>query len=461
MRGARWVRAGGVALGLLALVPLACAGREAHRAASAAEPARSAALESSALEAVPSARWGRALALGSDGGVRAAVTPDGDVLVAATYAEPLDLGTGALPFRAGATGPHLLLARYGAGGELRWARGWAPQGEGAQPVQVGGLAVDASGDILLGGSAGTGLSLDGLAVAPGTFVARLGPDGRARWVRPLAREGRVHLAALALGAGGEVVAVGDFTGALQLADGTRAEAREAHGAFVLRLAGGGEVVWGRAFAPGAGLARARAVAVDPFGAVYVAGDYAGVVSFGDSTFVAVGDRTPFALKLDASGRHVWSRELAGAHGTAFALALGVDRVFVTGSYEGRFFFRGQWNASDWQDAFLVAYSDAGEERWSRSFGAAGTALATDGAGQVTLAGVGDAGERPQLFVARFLPDGGAQLGAQSFPGPGTGERGPSASALALAADGGAVLAGTVSRAGVGAARDGFLLRLQP
>jgi hypothetical protein len=413
-----------------------------------------------AVEGTGAGQWARALVLGSQQGMRAAVAPDGDVVVAATYAEPVDLGAGPLPFRGGAPGAHLLLARYGPQGQLRWARGYVPQGEGAQGVRVGGLAVEPDGDILLGGSGGTGLQLGGQHVGPGAFVARLAPDGHPRWVRALAREGRVNLAALARGAGGEVAVAGDFSGGVVLADGTRAEARDANGAFVLRFGPGGEVRWGRAFAPGAGLARARAVALDARGSVYVAGDYAGVVSFGDSTFVAVGDSTPFVLKLAPGGRHLWSRELAGARGTALALALGADRVFVAGSYEGRFFFRGQWNASDWQDGFLLAYSDAGEERWGRSLAASGTALATDAAGQVTLAGVSDeaAGPdgEPSLFVARFQPEDGAGLRARGFKGTGA----LSASALSLTPAGETVLAGSIARRGAGA-RDGFLLRLEP
>jgi hypothetical protein len=65
------------------------------------------------------------------------VAPDGDVLVAATYREPLDVGGGLLPFNRFSMAPHLLVARFSPDGALRWAHGLVP-GEGATRAGLAG-----------------------------------------------------------------------------------------------------------------------------------------------------------------------------------------------------------------------------------------------------------------------------------------------------------------------------------
>ncbi|MFP2934889.1 hypothetical protein ACLESO_59265, partial [Pyxidicoccus sp. 3LG] len=171
---------------------------------------------------------------------------------------------------------------------------------------------------------------------------------------------------------------------------------------------------------------ARAVAVDVFGGIHVAGAYAGTVCFGGPAFVSVRQRTPFILKLSPGGEHAWSRDLRGSEGSANAVAVGPDRVFVGGNFTGRFYFQNRLHASGGDQGFLAAYSAGGQERWARSFDATTTALATDDAGQLTLAGSHDGalsldGSRATapagLYVARLLPDEGTSLWVRSFTSP--------------------------------------------
>ncbi|WP_240359110.1 hypothetical protein [Pyxidicoccus trucidator] len=413
--------------------------------------------------------WSRSLVLGDSEAPQTMVAPDGDVLVAATYREPLDIGGSPLPFNQVSTTPHLLVARFSPDGALRWAHGLVPR-EGAARARVGGLAVDREGHVWLGGTA-AGFTLGTERLPEGPFVARLSPQGAVERVRGFAGDGALTVQALAADGTGGVVLVGDFTGRRDFGDAVREPPKGERAAFTVRLGADGATRWSRTWSAGPkGLVSARAVAVDVFGGIHVAGAYAGTVCFGGSAFVTVRQRTPFVLKLSPEGAHAWSRDLRGSEGTANAVAVGPDRVFVGGNFSGRFYFHGQGHASGGYQGFLAAYSAGGQERWARSFAATASALATDEAGQVTLAGTHDGGldlgagatAPPGLYVARLLPEDGTSLWVRGFTSPGA----VLARTLAVDATGHSVVAGALARALPSETpyprpQDGFLLRLRP
>lgn len=415
--------------------------------------------------------WSRPLVLGDSEAPQAVVAPNGDVLIAATYREPLDLGGGPLPFNRVSKAAHLLVARFSPDGALRWAHGLVP-GDGAARARVGGLTVDAQGHAWLGGTS-AGFTLGTHTLPEGPFVTRLSPQGAVERVRGFPGEGTLTVQALASDGTGGVVLVGDFTGHRDFGDGPREATGGGRAAFAARLGPDGATRWSRAWSASAeGFLSARAVAVDVFGAVHVAGGYAGAVGFGGASFVTVRQRAPFVLKLSADGAHLWSHDLRGAEGSATAVAVGPDRVYVGGTFSGRFYFQGQAHASGSPQGFVAAYSAEGRQRWARSFPATASTLATDEAGQLTLAGTHDGGlalgpgratAPAGLFVARLLPEDGASVWVRAFTSPSGA---PSARALAVDASGHAVVAGALPRRlpeGTPYPRpqDGFLVRLRP
>jgi outer membrane protein assembly factor BamB len=417
-------------------------------------------------EGVGAVVWSRALVLGDSQALRAAVAPNGDVFLVAAYGGPVELGGGPLPFDRGARSEHLLVARFGPEGELRWVKGLVPTS--AQRTQVGAVAVDPStGDVLLSGTS-AGFKWGASQLPEGPFLARLSSEGEVGWVRAFPGEGPLTVAAMAVEhASGDVVVAGDFAGRRGFGLEEHTVPRDRLGAFVARFSASGTPSWSRAYGARGGDASARAVAVDAFGEVVVAGSYSGAVTLAGTTFVTVQPRTPFVLKLSREGAPRWSREVSGADGVAQAVAVGPDRVFVSGTYTGRFFFRLERFESDWQDGFVVAFNGTGESQWARSMAASATALATDGAGQVLVAGahdggldVGNRGWGAGLYVTKLLPEDGTSVWARGLVG--TGE--PRASTLTVDGAGHAVVAGSLVRArGVGEphSRDGFLLRMRP
>ncbi|MDC0710942.1 hypothetical protein POL68_20890 [Stigmatella sp. ncwal1] len=408
----------------------------------------------------------RALALGVSQALRAAVAPDGDVLLVADYERPVSLGGKPLPFERGVSGPHVLVARLSAEGALRWAQGWVPTGAGAVRAQVGAVAVEPDGSLVLAGTS-AGFQLGQNWLSEGPFLVRLSPEGLLQWARTFPGEGPFTVAALAVEpSSGDVVMTGDFGGQRDFGGGRHGVPVDRFGAFVARFTAAGQPGWSRVLGGSQGDVSARAVAVDSTGDVVVAGSYSGAVSLGGATFATVLPRTPYVLKLSAEGTHLWSHDVPGAEGTAQAVAVGSDRVFVAGTYTGRFFFQDGTFQSDWQDGFLVAYGAEGQSRWARSFAASATALATDGAGQVLVAGEHDGGSDwgpgggAGLYVSKLLPEDGTSVWSRGFTGKGE----PRASTLGIDATGHAVVAGSLVQAR-GAqqlpSREGFLVRLRP
>lgn len=125
-------------------------------------------------------------------------TPDDDVIVFGWYGRPtgcsIDLGTGLLP----PTESSAFVARYaGSDGTPRWVRTY--------PWEVNGLAVDASGAIVIGGEYVEAGALGALALpAPAGlsagYVARLDGTGEPTWVKTFDDEGVERVAADGTGA---------------------------------------------------------------------------------------------------------------------------------------------------------------------------------------------------------------------------------------------------------------------
>ncbi|WP_223782380.1 hypothetical protein [Myxococcus sp. AS-1-15] len=411
--------------------------------------------------------WSRPLAHGDSEAPHAVIAPDGDVLVAATYREPMDVGGGPLPFNRSASKPHLLVARFSPDGALRWAHGVIPE-EGTSRVRVGGLVIDTQGRPWLGGAI-SGATLSGTRLPDGPFIARLSPTGSVEAVKGFAGEGALTIQAVTSDAGG-VVVVGDFSGEHDFGDAVRSPPDGERGAFVLRLDAQGRTRWSRVWSAGAeGFVTARAAGVDAFGGIYVGGAYAGAVCFGGGQFLTVRQRTPFVLKLTPEGTHAWSRDFRGSTGAVNALAVGPDRVYVAGAFSSRFYFQGQPHDAGNHHGFVAAFSADGQERWARSFAATATALATDDAGQLTVSGTHDGALElartaapAGLYVARLQPEKGDALWVRTLESP----QQPSARTVAVDVTGHTLVAGALRRklppgTPYPQPQDGFLFRLKP
>jgi hypothetical protein len=344
-------------------------------------------------------------------GLSVTVDRKDNAFVSITYETgDVDLGGGKLPGRVG-----IGLAKYAPDGRHLWSRGFPMSGD-ILPV-VRAMATDSAGNLyIVGEHFDVALSLGGAPLPAGAFVAKYAPDGRHLWSRSWVRADLpVELAALV---------VDELTGQVVVAGNLIAEPNHVPaGALIHRMRmSDGSGSFDRPLAV-SGVAVVTGLAMDPSGNLAVVGNYSGTVDLGGGRFHTPLFTTPFVARYSTELRHLWSRSLDGAEGSASGVAATGSRIVVVGTYSGAFRFRGRSQPADEQDGFLATYEATGEERWVRHFGQSAAAVGVDHHNQVVVVGQyrpGDSAggsrlpfhsaddfEDNHVFVAKFDRSSGA------------------------------------------------------
>jgi hypothetical protein len=194
--------------------------------------------------------------------------------------------------------------------------------------------------------------------------------GAAVWSRGLvATGGEVKVLAAAGARRGALVVAGSFSGAMDLGGGPlRSEG--VRSGFVAKLDAAGRHLWSKRFA-GEGLQLVSSVAVDEADNVVATGVFDRAADFGGGPLENAGLTDVFVAKFDPEGRHVWSKRFGdGAEQEAGGVAIGPGgSVILVGSFEGAIDFGGGRLRSAGSDDVFVAVLDAdGKHRWSKGFG---------------------------------------------------------------------------------------------
>ncbi len=136
-----------------------------------------------------------------------------------------------------------------------------------------------------------------------------------------------------------------------------------------------------------------AVAFDPSGRIFLAGDFSGTVDFGGGPLVSAGSEDIYLAKYTSAGVHLWSRRFGGT-GPEFPSEVAVDasgNVVVTGNFTGTVDFGGgPLVSAGSSDVFLAKYNAGGAHVWSKRFGSTsnegGNTVAIDASGNVIASG---------------------------------------------------------------------------
>ena len=201
------------------------------------------------------------------------------------------------------------------------------------------------------------------------------------------------LGGLAVDAGGNVLIAGhylstmDFDGGLGLAGG--ASARDG---FVAKLDGTGQPIWTRKIASLNNL-YVRGACVDPQGNVAVVGDTNGDgINAGGGLKVGTGAVQTFVVSYDPDGNHRFSLVSNGS-GSAYAkaVACGTDgSIALVGYFTGSLTFGGTQIMANGSDAFVVKFSGDGQAVFTKRFGdgsfQAATGAAFDSQGRLVISG---------------------------------------------------------------------------
>lgn len=225
-------------------------------------------------------------------------------------------GEDAFAAKLGADASHLWHQTFGSTSDDRATRvAVGPDGEVA-------LAGTAAGEVIFGGSVAFGRAL---------FVAMLGDDGTPAWIQRFGAEGD-HLAGIAVGPAGNVILAGHFSGTLDLDEPLTSDGDA--DIFVIKFSAQGDLHWSRAFG-GPGTQRCAGLHLDGDGNITLTGDFSGEIGFDGDTLVSEGGADLFVARLDPNGQHLWSDAFGGA-GDQRGRAIAADPaggVFLAGQFQ--------------------------------------------------------------------------------------------------------------------------------
>ena len=200
-------------------------------------------------------------------------------------------------------GNDLFFAKFGAGGEFRWARSFG----GHEHEYAGGIGQAPSGDVVVAGSA-VGIDLGGQTVGGPSFLAWYSPAGELRRLQDRATVYDV---------------VYDPTGRLFVTGEPP----------LFRLDGNGETTWSSELGLPWSFGK---VAVDAAGGALVAAFFSGSFTVLGKTFTAAGRADVAVMKFSPLGELVWVVTL-GSEGRDEAFGITVDDqgdAYIAGIFDG-------------------------------------------------------------------------------------------------------------------------------
>ncbi len=230
---------------------------------------------------------------------------------------------------AGAT--DVFVAKFDPTGAFLWAKGF-----GNNVAQNGfDIAFAPNGDVVFTGSFAGTINLGGGALtsagATDLFVARLDSAGTYVWGQrfgdAVAQAGK----GITVDGQGNVIVTGDIAGKVDFGGGELTSAG-ATDVLLLKLDPTGAHVYSKLFGNASAQTAGR-VAVDAVGNIVLTGSAAGKVDFGGGMLTAAAGTDIFVAKLTSGGVHLWSK-LYGAAGNQDGRDIAVDpngAVLVAGT----------------------------------------------------------------------------------------------------------------------------------
>jgi hypothetical protein len=322
---------------------------------------------------------------------------------------------------AGLGAEDIVVARYAAAdGTHLWSKRFGNTG-----VDFGqGVAIDASGNVIVVGSFTASANFGGTTLVaggnppngPDSFVAKFAADGTHLWSRNFYSLSPDAAKAIAVDANGNLAVTGSMTAVLDLGCGTMVSGNPSQDVYVGKLTANGACVWSKFFGGNDQIDEGSAIAFDASGDVVVTGIFRGNIDLGNGLLQGGVDGDGFLVKYAAAtGAALWSRRLGSDLGGGAGLGVATDankNVTVTGIFTKTVNLGGTdlVSAGD-TDIFVAKYAASGAHTWSKRYGAAlpdrGRGAAVDAAGNIVVTG---------YFSDTVDFGGGALTSAASFDG---------------------------------------------
>ncbi len=269
----------------------------------------------------------------------------------------------------------LFVVKYNSSGTKEWTKQYGT----GEYDEARGVATDSSGNVYVVG--GTKGNLNGISNSGRTdaFVIKFNSSGTKQWTKKLGTWQNDLANGVATDSSGNFYVTG-FT--YQHLDGNTSAGKA--DLFVVKYNSSGTKQWTKQLGTSKH-DRARGVATDSSGNVYVTGDTYGGLDGNTSA----GNSDLFVVKYNSSGTKQWTKQL-GTSSTDSANGVVTDssgNVYVAGGTYGG--LDGNTNAGN-SDLFVVKYNSSGTKQWTKQLGSSSSdydyGVVTDSSGNVYVSG---------------------------------------------------------------------------
>lgn len=355
-----------------------------------------------------------------------------------------DPGAGTAFFTA-AQGEEGFIVKLDMNGGYVWAKTFSRSSSGGTSGGngVGDIEIDRSGNVysvgLFAGEAdfnpGEGtFYLSASENKSDFFISKLDSSGNFVWAKSIGIKSVPYGASMTLDNDGNVYAAGIFSGAVDFNPGTGVEtltAAKKQDTFIVKLDSLGVYQWANIYGGDDSNANEDwifSLINDGVGNVYATGFFSGTVDFdrgtGVSSLTASGNSNDiFILKLDSSGRHLWSKKYgnSGSDGAWSIATDSIGNIYTTGRFTGEVNFNPGvssailTSSSNSEDTFILKLDSLGNYLWAKSFSGSGLdtgiSISLDRTGNVYTAGTfGNTVDfNPGEGVSSFLSNGDSDI----------------------------------------------------
>jgi hypothetical protein len=222
------------------------------------------------------------------------------------------------------------VARLGPDGVLLWADDWGGSGD----EQLRHLAFDSSDNIIMSGYFGGPIDFGGgamTAAGSDVFIVKLDETGAFVWNKKFGAGAVVRPLAMQAGQNGGVIVGGYFDGDIDFGDGV-ITSNSNDDAFIVALDAAGELLWYRVYSS-TNAATIQSLDVDDVGNIVAVGAFTGDIDLGNgivSSAAMPPGEDAFALKITPDGMTtLWAHVFSGSVNERFeGVAIGPDTTAV-------------------------------------------------------------------------------------------------------------------------------------
>lgn len=260
-----------------------------------------------------------------------------------------------------------------------------------------------------------------------SYLVKFNGNGTHAWSKRIGNTFDDTIGGVSVDASGNIIVCGDFAGTLELGGAPLVATPSPFGgtvgdSYIAKFTSAGAHIWSKSFGGNLG-ENAKAVATDTAGNAFFSILFgSATLNLGTTNLINAGGNTLALVKMNASGTVVWARTFPVTGTDALGLATDTSgNVLATGTFFQTTDLGGGIVVSlGGNDLFVAKYNANGTYQWGKTAGGLGssdfgTSVATDpGTDNVLITGVCDTGSN--FGNGNIAPNRGIFLASYSSPG---------------------------------------------